>query len=182
MGNRQIIEAVQQLAGTQLTDQVYLIPATVVSVNLDENTVDCEPIGGNAITDMPAVQLMAEVDDGFLLVPAVGSTVLVLFSKRQPPYVALYSELQSVQVTIGDRSLTIDAEKTIFNSGEFGGLIKIADLVDRLNNAENLINDLITKYNAHTHASDGAPPLPIEPGTLTPTTVEMIENPTVTHG
>lgn len=182
MSDRQIIEAVQRLAGTQLSDEVYIIPATVTAVNLDSNTIDCEPIGGNAITDMPSVQLTAEVDDGFLLIPAIGSTVLVLFSKRQPPYVTMFSELQGVQVTIGDKAIEMSGEKTIFNSGSFGGLIKINDLVAKLNNVENLLNSLIVKYNAHVHTANNTPTLSIETGSITPTTVIEIENPTVVHG
>jgi hypothetical protein len=179
----QLRKAVRQLAGTELTDEVYLLPCTVDDVDLDNLTCDCTAVGGVAVTDVPNVALCAEVDDGFVQVPAVGSVVLVIMSKRQKPFVAMYSELSTVLLNIGTGSaITVDKDLIKLNGGEFGGLIKIADLVDKLNNLENLVNSLIAKYNAHVHTANNTPTISTESGTLTPTQREELENTTIIHG
>ena len=72
--------------------------------------------------------------------------------------------------------------------GEFGGLVKIEDLITKLNNLESRVNDLASAYQPHTHLSSapGAPSgPPIVPWTKTPltnTTKNDLENPDITHG
>ncbi len=174
MSDRQLIEAIQRLAGTHLSDEVYLVPCTVVSVDMDALTCDCSPIGGTAGTDLPNVALMAEVDDGEIRVPADNSVVLVMYSKRQKPFIALYSELAGIIINIGNSSFEIDGASVTINDGSYGGLVKISDLVTRLNNIENAFNLLNTKVN-------GLAPTPVIPP-ISVTTQPMIENTLVTHG
>ena len=59
--DREIIEAIQKITGTQLNDPVGLVPCTVNSVDLAARTCDCTAIGGEAANDIPDVELMAEV-------------------------------------------------------------------------------------------------------------------------
>jgi hypothetical protein len=174
MSDRQIIEAIQKIAGTQLADEVYMIPCTVESVDLDALTCDCIAVGGTAVTDIPGVQLMAEVDDGMYLVPSIGSIVLVIYSKRQPPFIALFSQLDDVVFNIGNSALEISTTAVKINDGSFGGLVKVTEIVTRLNNIENGFNLLNTKVNALA-------PTPVIPPLVT-TVRAMIENPIITHG
>lgn len=181
MSNRAIIEAIRGITGTGLSDKVGMVPATVESVNEARRTVTARAIGGGAVTGIIDVQLMAEVDDGVLIIPRVGSTIIVGYSTYTRPYVALFS----------------DVEKVVLLGGEHGGLVRIADLVDRLNKIEEKVNDLIGKfndhvqaYNTHTHpvTAVGSPTGPTtataqtESGTLTLTKREDMENEQVTHG
>lgn len=170
----QIRAAVRKLAGTQLTDEVYLLPATVEAVDLTALTCDCTAIGGTAAVDLVGVRLMAEVDDGLVQVPAIGSTVLVMYSKRETPYIAMYSELQGFTLHIGNSAVEVDSDLIKLNGGNFGGLVKVSDLVSRLNAIENAFNALNTKVN-------GLAPTPVIPP-ITPTTKVQIENPIITHG
>lgn len=174
MSNRAVLESIQKLAGTQLADEVYMIPCTIVSVDLNSLTCDCTPIGGNAVTDIPGVRLMADVDDGMYLVPTINSTVLVVYSKREDPYIALFSELDDVVYNIGNMALEISRTGIQINDGSFGGLVKVSEITERLNKIENAFNQLNTKVNALA-------PTPIIPP-LIPTTRIMIENTIVTHG
>lgn len=188
MGDRDIEMAVRKLAGVDLNDNLALVACTVVSVDLDSRTCDCTPISGDAVTDIPNVQLMAELDDGFLIVPSVNSTVFVLYSTRHVPYVALFSQIDQIIMITGNSQVIIKDGLIQFNDGSYGGLIQIAQLVTKLNNLENTVNDLIKKYDLHTHtgvqagAGISAPPVPLELETLTPTQQEELENTTVTHG
>jgi hypothetical protein len=71
------------------------------------------------------------------------------------------------------------------NGSNFDGLVKIQDLTTKLNNIENLLNQFIGIYNAHTHAVSGTAtlvPNTLETQTLTPTQQADIENTTVKHG
>lgn len=159
-------DAIQQLAGTQLDDRVETAMAEVVSVDLDNATCVCQLIGGKTTAEQKTVSLLPENDDGLLLIPAIGSTVIVSWTKRMLPYIAMFSELSDV---------FLDASGTIvINQGAFGGLVKVQDLVTRLNNIENAFNALNAKVN-------GLAPTPVIPN-LTPTVRSNIENTNVTHG
>jgi hypothetical protein len=170
-------DAVRQLAGTSLDDEVYCTMAQVVSVDLDAATCVCQMIGGIATSEV-TVRLMADNDDGLLISPAIDSTVVITWTKRMPAFVSMFSEVQDV---------FINASGVIeMNQGTFGGLVKVRDLVTKLNNLENKVNAMIASYNAHIHPDPvsgvtGAPTVPIT-GTLTPTVESDIENTNVTHG
>ena len=75
-----------------------------------------------------------------------------------------------------------------FNDGSYGGLVQVINLVQKLNNLENLVNDLVAKFNMHVHpgvqsgAGSTGPTVSLETGTLTPTEQADIENTEVTHG
>lgn len=171
-------DAVQQLAGTKFMDKVYTCTANVVSSDIDACTCTCRLIGGNTTAELITVSLMAETDDGFLLVPANDSTVIVAWTDRMLPYVAMFSEIKSVY---------LDASGIIqINQGIDGGLVKVVDLVAKLNNLENKVNSIISSYNAHVHPDPvsgltGSTTAPVF-GTLTPTVRANIENTNVTHG
>jgi hypothetical protein len=186
---RDIDEAVKKLAGTQFRDDMTVVQATVVSYDIPSRSCYCTPISGQAVTDLPNVQLMAEVDDGIMIVPTVGSTVFVLYSTHHAPFIALFSEVDQIVLISGGAQIKISNTGLVqFNDGTYGGLIQIAQLLTKINNLENLVNDLITKYNAHTHAGVEAgagitaPPTPTEDESLTPTERDELENTTVTHG
>lgn len=166
MSDRSIQEAIQKLAGTHLSDNIHMLAATVNEVDQMARTCTCTPIGGKAVTDLGNVQLMAEVDDGFLKIPAINSTVIIMWSTRNVPYIALYSALQRVFI------VTLDGIQ--FQGGELGGLPIVGEVVNRLNNIEQAFNLLNTKVN-------GLAPTPVIPP-LVETVVSDIENQSITQG
>lgn len=161
-----IRQAIQQLAGTHLVDKPHMAIAQVVSVNLDACTCTVEQVTGQTSAERKTVSLMADVGDGWLLAPAVGSTVIIAWSDRNLPYVAMFSDLQDVYLDA--------AGKITMNQGTDGGLVKVRDLVTRMNSIENSFNLLNAKVN-------GLAPTPVIPN-LSLTTVTQIENPNITHG
>jgi hypothetical protein len=180
MGDRKIQEAVRQLAGTQFSDDVSLVACTVDSVDLETRTCDCTPIGGNASTEISGIQLMAEVDDGFLLEPAIGSTVIVCYSKRNVAHIAMYSELSKVTL--------VATNKIQLQGGEFGGLVKVIELTAKINRLENDINTLKAAFSSWvTVPSDGGAALKVISAAWAANTIQVtakaeIENTSVIHG
>lgn len=165
------VKVIQRLAGTYLKDIISIYPCTVDSVDSDNRVCDCTPIGGEADTQLPGVQLCAENNNGLVVFPTVGSTVIVALSTRNTAFILLYSDVDKVQ----------------FMDGSYDGIVKVIDLTTKLNNLENAFNDHITAYNEHTHigvtVGSGVTGITTPDTThLTPTTQNEIENNLITHG
>lgn len=63
-----------------------------------------------------------------------------------------------------------ETELVEFNGGENGGHVKVKELTEKLNALKETVNDLVQKFNSHTHittATVGATPTP---GTIAATT------------
>lgn len=97
---------------------------TVDSVDLVNRTCYCIPINEDA--DVTEVRLMANIDNGFLLIPEVNSIVVVSFLSDSSAYVALVSKVSEVQL----------------NGTNFNGLIKIDEQTAKLNQ---LVTELQTQ-------------------------------------
>lgn len=165
--------------------EMYSIACTVDNIDETAKTCDCSPIDGRA--DILGVRLVADDKKGFLVIPKDGSIVLVSMLNDSAGYIAMFSEIDKILIEINDTSIEITDGAIKFNDGAFDGLVKVADLTEKLNNLENAFNQHLLLYNAHTHAgvtagaSVTAIPAP-DTQTLTPTTQSEIENETITHG
>lgn len=189
MGDRSIIEAIRHIAGTHLEDKVYLVAATVDSVDIPSRTCNVTTISGKESTAIEGVRLMASVDDGFFLVPTIGSTIFLTYSNYNVPYVCQFSSLDSITLVSGSSQVSVVDGKIMLNDGSLGGLVEVEKLTAKLNALENLVNDLVTKFNSHTHilslssgSGTAAPTAAPEPTTLTPTERADIENTKIIHG
>lgn len=174
---RQINEAVQRLSGTFMQDAVSLFIASVDSVDEDTKTCTVTPINTNTTTPYPEVMLSAENNDGILIVPAIDSTVIVAVSKRGVAYVCMYSDIDKITIITSAETKFI-SEATQFNDGSFGGLVKIQELVDKINRLENAFNTHVHSGVTAGSASTLQPSTPITPITM----VLDLENKTITHG
>lgn len=170
MSDGSVRTAIQQLAGVHLEDKVSFADCEVVSVDKAKRMCSVIQLDGHTANAFPC-RLMSSVDDGILIVPTVGSIVTVLLSDFVNPIIFQYSEVDEI----------------IFRGGDLGGLVKVISLTSKLNNLENLVNDLISKFNSHTHnvtavGSPTGPNLAPETQTLTPTVRGDIENVKIKHG
>jgi hypothetical protein len=184
---RDILRAIKDIAGDG--DPSVFIPCTVNSYNEATRTCTCTPVGGKIQSQFSNVLLMPSVDDGILYLPTAGSTVIITYSKFQQPYVSFFSSIDKILYIVGSSVIKVIDGTIQFNDGSFGGLTKVEVLTQKLNNLENLLNDLISKYNTHTHlltlssgTGTAAPTETIETNTLTPTQQTDIENSLITHG
>lgn len=168
--DRSIIESIQNLSGNK-GGKAVIADCSVISVNEEERNCICQLIEGKADNQI-IVSLMTAIDDGILLLPAVGSTIKAAFSDFNSPFAVQYSEL----------------EKIVLRGGDLGGMVKVIELTDALNLVERKLNDLITKYNSHIHIltlSAGTGTAAVTATTETPvteTTRADIENTKILQG
>ena len=170
MNTQNIGDLIKQLAAN--SEEVYSLPCKVVSIDSD-NLAELEPLNGDP--NLLAVRLIAgESETPLLITPVIGSAVIATFLSRNTAFISLYSEIESVEI----------------RGGDLGGLIKIEEAVSKFNRLENKVNDLITKFNSHTHLYAPGPsaPIPTAPTVtpevpIAPTTLKSdLENENVKHG
>jgi len=110
------------------------------------------------------VRLQANPANGILVIPKDDSYVIIEWISETAAYVAMFSATDSIQLM----------------DGSYGGLIKITELVDKLN----VLEQRMTSHQHLTGASAGAPTaydITTNPD-ITETTKADLENPLITHG
>lgn len=123
--------------------EMYCVLCKVNSVDTSARTCEVSPLNGKA--DLFDVRFQAELSltEGVFIEPKVDSTVLVAFINSVQAAVVLCSEVENIYIdTQGD---------TIFNGGANDGMVKVIELVQKLNNLEYKVNDLVTWTSTHTH-------------------------------
>ena len=116
-----------------ISDEVSVIDAEVVSVDLSRRVCKVTAVSGKSANEITA-RLMASVDDGCLMIPKVGSNVIVSFSDFVQPFVSMFSEIEKI-VWLGGEYDGVPIVKHPTNSNK--GLLK------KINNLENQINDIL---------------------------------------
>ena len=161
--NTTIREMIRKLAGFE--DLLYESAVCRVSdIDTSKNTCTCTPIDGSA--EFTGVQLSMDKSKGFLLIPKNGSLVVVTQLNDFDGFVSMVSDVDQIYLR-GD--------------GE-GGLVKLNDLVSKLNVIENDINTLKTAFSTWvTVPSDGGAALKAITTTwfgssITPTVASDLEN------
>lgn len=149
-----ISEALRKIVGPT-NRNAFGILCTVLSI--DGATCVCEPVDGSA--DIEDVRLQVEESSGIYIEPKIGSFVIVAMINDVEGYVAMFSEVDNIFLL----------------DGSHGGLVRVIDLVAKLNALENKVNALITWGLTVTP--------PFSPSTLlTPTVRGDVENTNIVHG
>lgn len=161
-------------------NELYSLQGTVKSVNLSERTCVVIPTDGSP--DVLDVNLEADsgtsTSKGFFVVPEVGSVVVITFMNKEDSHITAWTEISQV---------VAKSTEWIFNNGANGGMVKVIENTEKLNNIENKVNSIISFINSHVHtsAAPGSPttiPVPTYTGgNLTPTQRSDIENEDVKH-
>jgi len=150
------------------------LPATVESVDLKEETCSVKFLDDD-LAPHHGVHLSAGTGskNTMLIVPKVGSTVYISFMGDDDvwAYVAKTSIIDMV----------------LLRGDEWGGLIKIEKLVERLNAIEKQLNLFMTEYKAHVHPGVITGPAATSPTVsalinIEPTQRAALENKKVKHG
>lgn len=178
----EIPELIKLLAGNDTHNDIKIYQAEVLAYDGTTATATVRTISGPEI-DME-VSLMTEIGDGFILLPTVGSIVYIMVNPTVNPFIIHYGEIDGI---IADSINGIQFRSNIINinGADFGGLIKIQELTDKINILENALNNLITLYNSHIHpaATPNTGPTPsVDTDVIQITLKEDLENPDVTHG
>lgn len=165
---------IKQLATEGGSDS--LLVGTVSARHDDRRTVDVEPINEDAPVLEVNLQANQEGTLGVVLFPRVGSYVAVaMLSGYAAGVVVLTDDVESIEVNINDGTkltitedgislnvqdgitLDIDKDAAVFNGGDLGGLINIADLTGKINGLVGTVNSFISSFNGHTHTGTHGP-------------------------
>lgn len=152
-----------------------LIDGKVEAVN-DNFTVDIS-VNGVTYSNVPSKVLIGSQATIFEI-PVVGSACLITWrdGSRSLPQVVSFDQVDKYYIQPVN-NLYISAKNIQFNGGDNGGLVLVNPLVTKINALENLVNNLITQYNAHSHiltltsgTGTAAPTTNQETGTIAPIT------------
>jgi hypothetical protein len=164
----------QYLVTTKLREpKMCKVIAVYTNPGSDAMVCDCEPIDKTAI--IKNVNLSANYPAnkaGFVLAPSVNSIVKVSFTDDQQAFVSMVSEVDFIYL----------------NGNDYGGLVQVQPLVDKINALETLVNGILGALKSTTIplASSGTypfAPLYLAYNAITPTTQKAdLENTTVIHG
>lgn len=166
----QIRKSIREIAKND--GEMYSVVCTVDSVNTSAKTCKCVPVDGKA--DLLGVRLMAQNQTGFYIIPKVNSVVVVTMTNGFTGYVAMFSEVQEIQL----------------NGSNYDGLIKVEDVLSAINTRnttfKTAITAALTSIDASIVALGGAS---VSSAAFTAATASItnilkasVENTTVKHG
>jgi hypothetical protein len=103
----------------------------------DKDYVDVKDLAGTRYPDVRKRAAIESGTDGIIITPVTGSTVIVTrIGKGDEFFISMFSAV----------------DRVVIDGGEYGGLIKIQEQVNKLNALVKTVNTLIQQYNAHTHS------------------------------
>jgi formyltetrahydrofolate synthetase len=182
MAADQLAELSDALRRAMLAIQKYSNICDGVILDVDKTSYTCSVqlnVTGNPVYYDVPMSVLKNSQGNFTVIPLENSACLMTFrdGNRGRPQLLFCDKIDEIFVT---------CNSVVFNGGSLGGLPITAHIVQKLNNLENAYNDLVAKYNVHTHisAAPGSPtavPIPLETTVLTPTVNNDIENTKITQ-
>ena len=102
----------------------------------DKDYVDVKDLSGTKYLGVRKRAAIKSGTDGIIITPVTGSTVIVSrIGKSEELFISMFSDVESI----------------VIDGGEYGGLIKIQELTNKINGLIKTVNTLIQQYNTHTH-------------------------------
>jgi hypothetical protein len=146
---------------------VSSVIATVISVDKHKCTIDANPLSGASLCLDVRLAARESNPEGIVLFPKVGSTVIIsmIDNNRSNMFVSMYSEIEDVQ----------------FHDGINGGLVKVKELVGRLNRLESRITSHQHLYLSPAGSAIPTTADPASNATMPPTSVSELENIRIKH-
>lgn len=132
---KNIAELIREIAADGA--EIYSALVRIDAVDDQAMTCDCTPLDGDA--ELFDVRLMPQAGNGVRVIPAVGSVGIVTFLSKDTAYLAMASEIDRVQVKIGDTDVDVTADGVVINGGTLGGMVKIAELEENLNSLKSFV-------------------------------------------
>jgi hypothetical protein len=170
-----IRELIRELAGisTASTTGANSVICTVDVGSVDKTKFTCTltPVGRLDKYYNARLTTTEGVGNSVVIIPREGSFVMASIIHENDVFV----------------SMVEDAEKIIIRSEEYGGLVKVGELVSRLNAIETAFNNLLTEYKTHVHSGVTTGGGMSGATTVTQTSIEttkqdQLENKEVLHG
>ena len=144
-------QMIRQLAGN--SGDMDTRVCVVTAVDKEARTADCEPLDESA--PILGVNLQANqcVEHGVVVVPKVGSHVIVaMMHGGMGGCVIATEEVESVDIKIGESSVLINGDGVVLNGGSLRGMVKIAELEENLNQLKNYVETLKSATSAGLNA------------------------------
>jgi hypothetical protein len=156
---QQIAEGIRELSKA---DAFEVYSGEVVEVNESAQTIDVK-IEEGAVAHDVRLKMTVDDDKGFYVLPKKGSYVVIAQMDGGVDYCLVQaSEIDKVLLKIGDTTLVIDKDKTVWNGGNNHGMLIRDKSVERWNKIEEDINSLKQSLNGVLQAvvnepGNGAP-------------------------
>lgn len=114
--------------------------------NIRDTLCDVERENAPTLLDVRLNAIDGDLQSFVTVYPEEGSKVIVgiIENLRTEAVVLRCSEVEKVNLKIGDQTLKIDKDGFVFNDGTLDGMIKIRELTEK-------INALVDAFNSHTH-------------------------------
>lgn len=139
---RNIYECIRKAAGLSGVKPAEVVTGIVKTVNEADRSCTAELVYGETALTVGAM-LSPENNDGFILIPAIESTVHIVIMPDNTCFVARWSDIDKVICYIdGSNKFEFDSNGFILNGGLNGGLINIVQLTTEL-------NKIVTNVNAN---------------------------------
>lgn len=113
-------------------DVPAVLSGKVLEVDSEARTCNIDIDG----TTLPGVLLQPLIDNttGIAVFPKVGAQALCLYNAEWDGWVLLQaSDIERVQLNIGDTSIEVSADGVLFNGGDNGGLVNVSTLKSAFN-------------------------------------------------
>lgn len=184
-----IASSIRAIAGTSnIKDKPDVFLAEVDSVDELARTCSCTLINGTSDISLDVVNLMAEVNDGLLRIPTIGSTVYILSTPNITPWVDVFSELDKVFYVAGGSTLLLVDTGIELDGKKYGGIPEVVPLTAQIKGIQDDINTLKNIFNSWVVVpNDGGGALfallaTYKTQLITPIVRGDIENTKVLHG
>lgn len=169
--SKDLADAIKSLVKKPNENEYQNIICEVSDIDTVAFTCTCTPIDGSP--EFYDVKVNANGVKGFSLIPKDGSIVMASQTSGETAFITMVSEVDQIYL----------------NGDNEDGLVKIKDLIIKLNNLENKLNTVIATFNTHTHpylnvatpAVTSVSSTPVT-GALTPTVKADLENEKIKHG
>lgn len=130
--------------------------AVVESNYPDKDYVDVRDLAGTQYLEVRKRAAIESGTDGIIITPVTGSTIIVTrIGKSDELYISMFSAV----------------DRVVIDGGEYGGLIKIQEQINKLNALVKTVNSLIQQYNTHTHQVATTGSASAQTGTASATTM-----------
>jgi len=139
-----IAEKLNAIAKKGKMSDVLILPAQVKSV---DGTTCAVSIDDLEITGVRLRAVINSEKEQLLITPKIGSYVLIadLSGGNFTDFAVIsYSEVEAISIKIDSQTINIDKDGIVCNGGNLGGMIKIQELTNKL-------NELVNAFNTHTH-------------------------------
>jgi len=103
----EIADIIKKMTKTQ--EEIYSCVCTVTEIDEAKRLISVKPNNGSAEVFDVRLQTIVSGVLGLVVFPKNGSEVIINFISKEVAYVALFSEIEKIQLNIGDLSLFVDA-------------------------------------------------------------------------